>query len=92
MGATAPRVEKSALRVRSGKTCRLTRRQRPRTAPGARPGEWHRHLLKAGNPGSVIPPRETVVEIVPVEASLIAEVCVAQLPLYQRILRWIELA
>lgn len=35
------------------------------------------NLLKAGNPGSVIPPRETVVEIVPVEASLIAEVRVA---------------
>lgn len=32
------------------------------------------NLLKAGNPGSVIPPRETVVEIVPVEASLLAEV------------------
>jgi epimerase transport system membrane fusion protein len=35
------------------------------------------NLLKAGNPGSVIPPRETVVEIVPVEASLIAEVRIA---------------
>jgi epimerase transport system membrane fusion protein len=32
------------------------------------------NLLKAGNPGSVIPPRETVVELVPVEASLVAEV------------------
>ncbi|MBK9018853.1 MAG: HlyD family type I secretion periplasmic adaptor subunit [Sulfuritalea sp.] len=35
------------------------------------------NLLKAGNPGSVIPPRETVVEIVPVEASLLAEVRIA---------------
>lgn len=35
------------------------------------------NLLKAGNPGSVIPPRETVVEIVPVEASLVAEVRIA---------------
>ena len=35
------------------------------------------NLLKAGNPGSVIPPRETVAEIVPVEASLIAEVRIA---------------
>ena len=35
------------------------------------------NLLKAGNPGSVIPPRETVVEIVPVEASLLAEVRVS---------------
>lgn len=35
------------------------------------------NLLKAGNPGSVIPPRETVAEIVPDQPSLVAEVRVA---------------
>lgn len=35
------------------------------------------NLLKAGNPGSVLPPRETVAEIVPAEAFLVAEVRVA---------------